>query len=269
MKKEPFLLADKSLGSFLVTQGLQLAIFFLLMAILFPTIWARQVASGPLVILSVFVGLHLLASFFEFFFHRYVLHLAFLKPFASFAKKHGRHHGLTPVKMVQDGELHRVMNAFPIVEDSQREHSVFPWYALMGFAVTFTPVILILQLLFPALPIIIGGYLAVFVSYVGYEVIHAFEHRSYTFWWKPRIEGPFSGGLWKSAYSFHLTHHANNLCNEAIAGFFGLPVADWVLGTYKKAPQLFTDGVMIEAEDFKAPRPSWVIRKIDALLGVA
>lgn len=260
---------NKSLGEFLLLQCIQLAVFCVVTYTLFGDTWNAQLAFGPILIAVAFLLMHLVASFFEFFFHRYVLHLKVIPFLKQFAEKHGRHHGLTPVRKVSGGNLLRVENTFPILKEEQRPHSVFPWYALMVFALVFTPPIFFLQWLLPALPMLFGGYLTVFVSYVGYEVLHGYEHRSYEKWWKPRIERKYFGAWWKKFYSFHLTHHANTRCNEAIAGFLGMPLPDWILGTYKKPSQLLLDGTMVVEEDFTAPRPSWPIRLLDKIFGVA
>ena len=269
MKNNILLFENKTLFQFLLLQFSQLALFFGLFYAFFPRLFQEQLERGVFLILSAFLFMHLFASFFEFFFHRYILHLKLIPLLKIFADKHAHHHSLTPVRKVAQGGQLRVENTFPIVLDAQRPHSVFPWYALMAFAITFTPFIFVAQWLFPGLPMLFGGYATVFVSYVGYEVIHAYEHRSYEAWWKKKFEEKYSGPLWKKFYSFHLTHHANPRCNEAIGGFLGLPIPDLILGTYKTPSQLLIDGTVVSEEDFSAPRASLLVRFLDRAFGVA
>jgi hemolysin III len=58
-------------------------------------------------------------------------------------------------------------------------------------------------------------------------------------------------------------HHANILCNEAISGFFGLPIADWVLGTYHQPKELLLEGRVATAKDFSVPQPPLLVRWLD------
>jgi hemolysin III len=65
-------------------------------------------------------------------------------------------------------------------------------------------------------------------------------------------------------YSFHLRHHAVIDCNEAISGFFTLPVFDWLFGTFILPKTLYVDGSEWTASEFKSPRPCALIRWCDA-----
>jgi hypothetical protein len=60
-----------------------------------------------------------------------------------------------------------------------------------------------------------------------------------------------------------LVHHANIGCNEAISGFFGLPVPDWCFATYHQPKALLLDGRMATAKDFAIPAPHGVVAWID------
>ena len=62
-----------------------------------------------------------------------------------------------------------------------------------------------------------------------------------------------------ASVGFHHFHHANVGANEAISGFFGLPVADWLFGTYHQPKELLLQGRMATAKDFAVkPPPAWV-----------
>ena len=58
-------------------------------------------------------------------------------------------------------------------------------------------------------------------------------------------------------------HHANISCNEAISGFFGLPLADWILGTYHQPKELLLEGRLATAKDFAVPAPPPLVRWLD------
>jgi hemolysin III len=69
--------------------------------------------------------------------------------------------------------------------------------------------------------------------------------------------------MWRLFYGFHHMHHANISCNEAIGGFFGLPVADWVFGTYHQPKDLLLEGRLATAKDFAIPPPRGFVRWFD------
>jgi hemolysin III len=263
-----FLLEHQTLSSFIAIQLAQLAAFFVGWYLLFPEILKAQVSMGPLAILAAFLLTHLAWCFFEFFLHRYVLHLSVIPLFKIFEQKHNAHHELTYVRKVETGNGIMIENKFPILEDHQRKYSVFPWWVLIGFFCVITPLLAALQWLLPALPIFLGGYVAAFVTYVGYEIIHAYEHRSYELWWKPRMEHQRFGKYWTAFYSFHLNHHLSPRSNEAIGGFLGFPLADWMLGTWKRTSIPMVDGARPQKEDMVSPSGYWLIRTLDRLLGI-
>ena len=58
-------------------------------------------------------------------------------------------------------------------------------------------------------------------------------------------------------------HHANVGCNEAISGFFGLPVADWCFGTWHQPRELLLEGRKATARDFAVRPPPGAVRWFD------
>jgi hemolysin III len=242
----------------------QYALLLVAFRFLLPGLWARQLAAGWPAIVGVTLGAHLFMCFFEWGFHRYVLHSITSPWLAWFASAHRHHHGLTPIRLqpVSEGSDRYVLNRYPITEEEQYEDSAFPVYALGAFWLFFTPLIVVSQLLLPRLPIVLGGYTAVTLSMGLYEVLHAVEHQPFE-WWKQAVEHPRLGGMWRRLYGFHHMHHANIACNEAISGFFGMPVADWVLGTYHQPRELLLEGRVATAKDFAIPSPPALVRWLD------
>ncbi len=226
-----------------------------------PTTWKRQLDGGGWPILLVFLGMQLISCFFEWMFHRYILHGRLAGWLSRFSRGHRHHHALTPIKLrpAEVGSDRIILNRYPILEADQYEDAAFPVYALIGFWVFFSPLIIGCQFLMPDWPIVFGGYLSVAWSMFAYEVFHAIEHYPYE-WWKRATEHPRWGPLWKQIYGFHHFHHANISTNEAISGFLGLPVADWVFRTYNQPPDLLLDGRMATARVFRIKQPwPWVV----------
>lgn len=232
---------------------------------LLPSVWAQQLAAGWLPLLFVFLGMHLLMCFFEWAFHRYVLHSVTTSWLVYFARGHRSHHALTPIKLqpVSAGSDRYILNRYPITEEEQYPDSAFPVYALVAFWALFTPLLIGLQLLLPTLPILLGGYTAISWSMALYEILHALEHQPYE-WWKQATEHPRLGKMWSKLYGFHHMHHANISCNEAISGFFGLPIADWAFGTYHQPKELLLEGRVATAKDFAIPPPLRFVSRLDA-----
>ncbi len=248
---------------FIVTVVLTLLAIFGALALCVPSIWATQIHSSSWMIFKVFLVTHVIVAGFEFVFHRYVFHkhpIPFLKRFYT---QHTIHHGLTNVKLIRSADGKRVFNRYAIVTEKQHEASYFPWFSLGAFIGVSSPVLIIAQLLMPSLPILYGGILAIAWSMILYELIHALEHLEYETFWKSRIEHPIFGGCWKIAYCFHLRHHANILCNEAVGGFFGFPIFDWVCRTYMSSRLVLLEGVPAIEQDFEPPRPIWPVRVLD------
>lgn len=249
---------------FSVQAVVQYSVLLLAFRFLLPSVWHSQFASGGVALLLSFLGAHLFLCFFEWAFHRYVLHSVTTPWLQLFARGHRHHHGLTPIRLqpVAEGSDRYILNRYPIVDESQFEDSAFPPYAIVAFWALFTPLLIGVQLLLPQAPVLMGGYAAITWSMCLYEILHAIEHQPYE-WWKHATEHPRVGGLWRALYGFHHMHHANISCNEAISGFFGLPIADWVLGTYHQPKELLLEGRVATAKDFAVPPPPRVVEWID------
>ncbi|HWA26289.1 MAG TPA: hypothetical protein VG734_11550 [Lacunisphaera sp.] len=230
------------------------------------SVWDAQIFSGWVALAGVFVGLSLFNCFMEFFFHRYVLHKPVIPLLSYFYRQHTHHHSLTRItrRRTPGGlEVNFVENFYPIVKEEQQEASFFPWYTFIVFAVLLTPFFAFLQWLLPGLPWFMGGYASMASSLLIYEIFHAIEHWSFERW-SPLIDHPKWGAFWRKIYSFHLRHHAVIDCNEAISGFFILPVADWVFGTCVIPGVLYQHGQTVAGEkEFLSPRPIGLIRWLD------
>ncbi|MEO5616920.1 MAG: hypothetical protein ABIS67_04040 [Candidatus Eisenbacteria bacterium] len=254
-----------SISLFSLQLALQYALLLLGLRFLLPKVWNQQVAAGWPAMVLVFLGMHLFVCFFEWVFHRYVLHAITTSWLTYFARGHRSHHSLTPIRLqpVVAGSDRYVLNRYPITEETQYPDSAFPVYALAAFWLVFTPLLVGVQLLFPRLPILLGGYTAITWSMCLYEILHAIEHKPYE-WWKRATEHPRLGRMWSKLYGFHHMHHANIACNEAISGFFGLPIADWAFGTYHQPKELLLEGRVATAKDFAIPPPPAFVRWLDA-----
>ena len=253
-----------SIARFAVFVAFQLALLFLAIRLLLPGLWARNLAAGPWAFILVFAGMHLFNSFFEWLFHRYVLHGVAVWWLQHFAQSHRHHHSLTPIRLrpVAPGSGRIVLNEYPITREEQFPDSEFPAYALVAFWGLFTPMLAALQFFLPNLPILLAGYSAVAWSMSLYEILHAIDHWPYE-WWRRALESRRFGALWRRLYGFHLMHHANIGCNEAISGFFGVPIPDLCLGTYHQPKELLLEGRMATAQDFAIRPARGVIRWLD------
>jgi hemolysin III len=261
-----------SLWLFLLVNTLSFAGLCAALAFLAPAVWRAQLEAGWLLILGVFLGVHLAAAFLEFFFHRYVLHAPLVPFLAYFYKQHTLHHALTRIgyqKGRQSNESipHLVENVYPIVEAKQYEASYFPWYSLIVFTGVASVFLIPLQWFFPTIPFMLGGMIAVVWSLVLYETIHAIEHLPQATW-DGLVSRPRTGPFWRKVYAFHLRHHADIRCNEAISGFFALPVPDWLFGTYVDPATLYRHGHSAEPREFVSPAPRfgflrWLDRMAD------
>jgi len=253
---------------FLLTVALTLAGLFGLLAWIAPGVWRTQLAAGWPALFATFCAVHVAAAFTEFFFHRYVLHAPLLPFLSYFYKQHTRHHALTRVGYQKSrhsgGEIPcLVENRYPIEEEKQYEASYFPWYSLLVFSLLAALVLAPVQWLLPSAPVFLGGFLAIAWSLSLYELIHAVEHWPQATWDR-LLAHPRLGGFWRKAYAFHLRHHADIRCNEAISGVFGLPVVDWMLGTYVDPETLYRHGSTARPEEFVSPRPRFsLIRWLD------
>lgn len=261
-KTKPF-----SLLFFVSVIALTLTVLFSLLWLIAPQIWKVQTSASITLLFFVILAVHLLNSFVEFFFHRYVLHAPVVPFLSYFYKQHTLHHSLTRVRLKnisREGTKQEVENLYPILEEEQHEASYFPPYSLFVFTLLATPLLAFLQWVFIEAPLFLGGYSAIAFSLVLYEMLHALEHLPIEKW-KPLLDHKVYGKLWKVAYGFHLRHHANIDSNESISGFFGFPIPDLVLGTYKKPDSLFEHRKPGEREWFESPKPLFFIRWLDSL----
>ncbi len=236
-----------------------------------PTLHREQFNDTWVIYLICFSVFHLCMSFFEFFFHRYVLHKVSWRFLKGLYRKHGKHHGLTHVREINsnpepDGRL-KVRNLYPITEPEQIESSAFPAYALVTFWGIFTPLIILFQIIWPSLPWIVTGYLAVAWSFWLYEVEHAIEHLDYDKWWRRWVERPDGvGRVFKKIYGFHLMHHSRVGVNLAISGFYCVPVPDLVFGTCFIPKELPLPGAVVSPASQEPPPPRWFIRWLDKIV---
>jgi hemolysin III len=213
-----------------------------------------------------FVAIGLVNSFFEYFLHRYVLHTPAVPLVRRLYRQHTLHHGLTHIglrRMRDNRGILFVENNFPIVEAQQGEAAFFPWYSLAAFAAILSPLLALLQWVFPTYPWFLAGFASLTTSLMLYEGIHALNHLPFEKW-APLIAHPRWGAFWRRVYAFHLRHHAVTDCNESISGFFGLPVADWVFGTCVIPQTLYASGEEWTPGEFRSPRPRRLIRWMDA-----
>lgn len=218
------------------------------------SLWAHPLNDVPwYTYVGWFVGARFVISGFEWFYHRYVLHMVviFWKVLISQTRTHGIHHGLTNVTTR--------MCEFPIEHSGQIESSTFPFYAPSAFSAFFALSIVPLQMVFPGSPVAVSCFAAVTFSLILYETYHAAMHLEYERWWSKGVERyPF---VYK-VYCFHFVHHYRPGCNLAIGGFsFVIWLWDWLMGT------LWTPLSLDFTQPFngpgKAPKPRWLTRVLD------
>ncbi|MSU69288.1 MAG: hypothetical protein EXS39_00625 [Opitutaceae bacterium] len=261
-----------SVTLFIITVAVSLTALLGILALVAPKVWQAQLAASWQAILVTFLAGHMLAAFAEYFFHRYVLHAPLLPFLGRFFKQHTLHHALTRVGYQKSkaglGEVpclleNTAVNLYPIEKEPQYEASYFPWYTLTVFALSACLVFVPLQWLLPSVPVFLGGFLSIAWSLLLYELIHATEHLPQASW--DRVLGhPTFGRFWRKAYAFHLRHHADIRSNEAISGFFALPLPDLILGTYLDPETLYRHGLPVSPKEFVSPRPRFgFIRWLD------
>jgi hemolysin III len=257
-----------SVTLFLITIAISLAALLGALALIAPGVWRAQLSASWGALIVVFLIVHCLNAFVEFFFHRYVLHSPLIPFLSYFYKQHTLHHALTRVgyqkaKKGKPAMPCLVENRYPIVDEKQHEASFFPWYTLAVFGLLASGLFAPVQWLLPHAPVFLGGFLALAWSLSLYELIHAAEH------WPQAtcdrlVSHPTQGRFWRKAYAFHLRHHADIRCNEAISGVFALPLPDLIFGTYVDPETLYRQGQQLDAREFVSPRPRFgVIRWLD------
>jgi len=243
--------------------GLQLALLLAFIRFAFRSTWEQHLAAGWGAIVLTCLACNLALCFGEYLFHRYLLHLETVRFLRSLCTSHLTHHKLTSIRF--DERSGTVRSAYPIVGAAQDDQSTFPPWALLPFFAFFTPFFAPMAFSFPSLPILIGGYAAIAIAHCLYEVIHAVHHQPYEAYWKARIEHRVFGAAWRWLYGFHQAHHANYRCNLNVAGFFGVPLADMVFGTYRRPQPLLLDGAPATKEVARrlGAVPRWPIAWLD------
>lgn len=256
-----------SLSLFFLTITTTLAVFFVPLAIYLPSFWQRQISFPIWKYAIVFLCAHFLACFVEFFFHRYFLHSCKFRFLKRFYTQHTLHHALTSVRAVsRDGEA-CIESKYPIVTEKQYEASFFPWFSLGAFLLLSLPLVILGQWMFLGWPIVLGSVAAVTWSLILYELVHSTEHLPYESFWASRVTSLRWGKFWRSLYSFHIHHHAHIGTNEAVGGFFGIPMADIVFGTHVSSSTPLVDGMSVKCAAIIAPRPIGIIRFLDHHFG--
>jgi hypothetical protein len=250
---------------FAVYIALQLAALLALVRYLFPSIWRQHVSSGVWAIVLTCLVCNLLLCFGEYFFHRYLLHIETVRFLRALCASHLAHHKLTAIGF--DAE-NTVRSTYPITNLDLDEHATFPPWALIPFFASFTPFFAPIAFSFPRLPILIGGYTAVAIAHFLYEAIHVVHHQPYEAWWERKLNGRLLGFAWRRMYGFHQAHHVNYRCNLNVAGFFGIPLADLVFGTYMQPDALFIHGATGTKEHARrlTPQPRWPVSWLDQVV---
>lgn len=254
-----------SLSLFTVIVLASLAALFASLWLCAPGVWQAQFLAPVWAGGVAFLVISLVNAFVEYFFHRYVLHTPAIPFLRRLYKQHTLHHALTRIarKQGRDGRgILFIENKFPITEPEQGEASFFPWYSLVVFAALLTPLLALLQWLFPSAPWFIAGFLALACSLTLYEVLHAINHWPFEKW-APLIQHRVWGRFWQPVYAFHLRHHAVTDCNESISGFFGLPITDWVFGTCVIPQTIYAEGEEWTPDKFRSPHPRGFIQALD------
>lgn len=254
-----------SLPLFILTMLATLAGLLAALRLFVPSVWAAQFFAPVWATVVAFFIISLVNCFVEYFFHRYVLHTPAVPFLRRLYRQHTLHHALTRIarKQGRDGRgILFIENKFPIVEPEQNEAAFFPWYSLAVFAVVLSPLLALLQWLFPSFPWFLSGFAALAASLSLYEILHAINHWPFEKW-EPLIVHPRWGRFWRPAYAFHLRHHAVTDCNESISGFFGLPLADWAFGTCVIPQTVYAQGEEWTQDKFRSPNPRQFIRWLD------
>lgn len=245
---------------FCIIITLSVTLYLTLVSFVAPHVWDAQWRASIWVHCVTFIICHLCYGIFEHPFHRYVLHSPLIPGLSHFYKSHTKHHGLTSVVLRKTG----VENYYPIIEEKQHEASFFPWYSYAVFVLILSPFFILIQWMFPTIPIFLDGSLALAWSISLYELLHATEHYPLEKW-IPKLEHPnqYLRKFWRTAYAFHLRHHVQPKCNEGISGFFAIPIADFLFGTWVNPSTLYVHGTWVDKKEFEPPTPVFFIRWID------
>ncbi len=251
---------------FAVFIALQLVALLAGVRYFFRSTWDQHLSSGIWAIVLTCLVCNLVVCFGEYFFHRYLLHIETVRFLRTLCTSHLAHHKLTSIGF--DDAANTVRSAYPINDVEHDDQATFPPWALIPTFASFTPFFAPIAFSFPRLPILIGGYTAIAIALFLYETIHVVHHKSYDAWWKRQLHLRTFGKVWRTAYGFHQAHHANYKCNLNVAGFFGIPLADMVFGTYKQPDALLLDGAPATKESARrlTPQPRWPISWLDRVV---
>ena len=246
-------------GVFIVAH---LVVLFAFIRFAFPWTWQQQLSSGVTGIVLTMVACNVVFCFGEFLFHRYLLHIDSIKWLGKLCYAHRAHHKLTSIRF--DDRVNAVRSEYPISDVDHDDSATFPPYALLLFFAFWTPFFAVIAFSFPQFPILVGGYTALAIAHFLYETLHVLHHTPHQ-WWERQIKLPIVGTLFHKMYGFHQAHHANYHCNMNIAGFYGIPLADLVLRTYKQPDTLLIEGAPGTKAAARAltPQPRWPISAMD------
>lgn len=242
--------------------AMQLAALLGFVRIVFRPTWDQHVQAGPGAMVATLLVCSVMLCFGEYFFHRYLLHLETVRFLRSLCTSHRTHHKLTAIRFARTGV---VSSAYAITDEAHDDQSTFPPWALVPFFAFFTPFFAAVAFSFPWIPILISGYAAIAIAHCLYETVHTVHHQPYEAFWRARLGCRRLGRGWRWLYGFHLAHHANYHCNLNVAGFYGIPLADLVFGTYKQPSPLLIDGACATSAAARAldPTPRWPISWLD------
>ena len=248
---------------FTISIALQLVAVFSVVRYFFSSTWDQHVSSGIWAIVLTCLICSLVICFGEYFFHRYLLHLETVRFLRSLTTSHLTHHKLTSIGF--DDAKGTVRSAYHVCDVARDDQATFPPWALIPTFAAFTPFFAPLAFSFPGIPILISGYTSLAIALFLYETIHVAHHQPYETWWKPKLSSPIFGRVWRKVYGFHQAHHANYRCNLNVAGFFGVPVADLVFGTYSQPDELLLDGAPATKEAARrlTTQPNWLVAWLD------
>lgn len=247
---------------------LQLALWVSGFALIAPQAFQAEIGRPGMIVLWTFLfGIPL--SLFEYLYHRYLLHSAILPFMASMHRSHGQHHSLTsvkaPVRKDEPATLVPVHSEFPVEEEHQEEAMMFPVYAISIFYAIFLILLAMpMKLLFPGQPVILALLGATTLYYGGYEFWHAILHLPFERFWKPRMESPRMGKMFRHVYGFHLMHHWRPSSNLAVFGFWGIAVWDHAFRTHHRPERLPLAGAGVSYDDARLKKPLWPIAMMDS-----
>ena len=244
--------------------ALQLLALFALVRYFFRPTWDQQVSSGFWAIVLTGLLCSLLLCFGEYFFHRYLLHMETVRFLRAFCTSHLRHHKLTSIGF--DDATKTVRSEYPICDVAHDDKATFPPWGLIPSFAAFTPFFAPFAFSFPGIPILIGGVR----RHCDRPVSVRDGPRRASSAIRCQVEAEIEQSdvrqvVWRAAYGFHQAHHANYRCNLNVAGFFGIPVADLVFGTYKQPDELLLDGAPATKGEARklTPQPRWPVAWLD------